>query len=158
MRFRPFAVLALLAALTAAAPDAGAFSSPSGADASALAKRGAEMVRSQRFEEAVLILEQAVKADPVDAGAWSNLGFSRRKTSDPDGAMEAYNNALAIDPRHRGANEYLGQLLLQRGEPDKAAERLKVLAEVCPNGCEERTALAEALDAYTRSGGTVRPK
>ena len=52
-------------------------------------------------------------------------------------ALPAYNKALAIDPKHRGANEYLGELYLQLGDLAKAEERLEKLDDICFYGCGE---------------------
>src|SRR5882672_8684017 len=49
---------------------------------------------------------------------WNNLmGYSLRKAPTPDfaGAEKFYNEALRIDPKHRGALEYSGELYLQTG-------------------------------------------
>jgi hypothetical protein len=49
---------------------------------------------------------------------------------------------------HLGANEYLGELYLETGQPELAEERLAVLKEACPDGCEELEELEVALAAY----------
>ena len=68
-------------------------------------------------------------------------------------AFDYYRRALAIEPRHLGANEYLGELYLETGELAKAEERLRELAIACPSGCEERDELSEAIDAYKAERG-----
>src|SRR3979490_577043 len=58
---------------------------------------------------------------------WNNLmGYSLRKGPTPDfaGAEKFYNEALRIDPRHRGALDYSGELYLQTGDLAKAQHRL----------------------------------
>ena len=75
-----------------------------------------------------------------------------RRTGRLDDAFIWYGKALAIDPLHRGANEYLGGLLLETSDVAKARERLAALEIACPNGCEEHDELAEAIDAATRQG------
>jgi hypothetical protein len=57
---------------------------------------------------------------------------------------------LQIDPQHRGANEYLGELYLQIGQLDKAEERLEVLDKECFFGCEEFDELKEAIADYRK--------
>ncbi|MCE2518812.1 MAG: hypothetical protein J4G15_03155 [Alphaproteobacteria bacterium] len=54
--------------------------------------------------------------------------------------------ALAIDPLHRGANEFL----LEIGDIAKARERLVALEIACPDGCGELDEFAEAIAAATR--------
>jgi len=55
---------------------------------------------------------------------------------------------LAIDPEHRGANEYLGELYLQTNDLAKAKERLNKLDDICYFGCEEFDDLKSAIAAY----------
>src|SRR6195256_6782879 len=70
---------------------------------------------------------------------WNNLmGYSLRKAPTPDfaGAEKFYNEALRIDPRHRGALEYSGELYLQIGDLARAEQRLATLDKACSFGCE----------------------
>ena len=52
-----------------------------------------------------------------------------------------------FDPRHLGANEYLGELYAETGKLDLAKERLAVLEAACGKSCEEREDLAKAIAA-----------
>jgi len=59
-----------------------------------------------------------------------------------------YNEALRIDPKHRGAHEYIGEAYLMIGNPGKANEHLKALDSLCFFGCEEYSKLKKALADY----------
>ncbi len=89
-----------------------------------------------------------VSANPHDANAWNFIGFSHRKLNRFDQALAAYKKALAIEPNHRGANEYLGELYLQTGKLQKAKERLRILDSACFFGCEEYDDLKVAIASY----------
>lgn len=93
----------------------------------------------------------ALRANPQAASAdWHNLmGYTLRKQAPPQfaEAESQYLEALRIDPGHRGANEYLGELYVMKGELTKARERLVVLEKLCPGGCEEREDLQRAIAA-----------
>jgi tetratricopeptide (TPR) repeat protein len=65
------------------------------------------------------------------------MGYSLRKTGQTQLALEYYNRALALMPKHLGANEYLGELYVELGQMDKAKERLAVLA--CLRKLQART-------------------
>ena len=65
----------------------------------------------------------------------------------------AYKKALAIDPDHRGANEYLGELYLQTGDLAKARVRLDKLDGICFFGCEEYDDLKRAIKAFEAAQG-----
>jgi Flp pilus assembly protein TadD len=92
--------------------------------------------------------------DPASA-EWNNLmGYSLRK-ADPANAPEAekfYNEALRIDPKHRGALEYSGELYLIKGDLATAEERLATLDKVCRLPCDEYTDLKKAVARYKAAG------
>ena len=54
-------------------------------------------------------------------------------------ALNYYNQALAMEPRHRGGNEYLGELYLEMKQPEKANERLAVSAKTVEQAEESAT-------------------
>ena len=87
---------------------------------------------------------------------WNNLmGYSLRKAPTPDfaGAEKFYDEALRIDPRHRGALEYSGELYLQTGDLAKAEQRLAALDKACRFGCSEYSDLKKAIAQYKANGG-----
>jgi tetratricopeptide (TPR) repeat protein len=74
-------------------------------------------------------------------------GFGLRKTGDYKQARVYYLKALELDPEHKGALEYLGELYVETGELGKAREHVALLRKLCPGGCEELSDLEEALAA-----------
>ena len=62
------------------------------------------------------------------------MGFTSRKIGNFSEAEDYYLRGLAIDPKHNGINEYLGELYVQTDRIDKAKERLEVLKNC---NCEE---------------------
>ena len=81
------------------------------------------------------------------------LGFSHRKLGNYEEAERYYLRALEIEPEHRGANEYIGELYLETDRPELAEERLQVLDDACFFGCEEYDELKEAIEAYKAAKG-----
>src|SRR5712671_3413561 len=79
------------------------------------------------------------------ADVYSLMGFSLRKTGDYATALTFYRKALEFDVEHKGAREYLGELFVETGELPKAKEQLAVLQKLCPQGCEEREDLEQAI-------------
>ena len=61
----------------------------------------------------------------------------------------------AIDPRHRGALEYSGELYLQTGPLDKAEQRLAALDKACFFRCSEYSDLKKAIERYKAGGGAT---
>ena len=97
------------------------------------------------YRGAMPILTEIIKADPRNADALNLMGFSLRKTGQTDLALQYYNSALTLMPRHLGANEYLGELYVELGQIDKAKERLAVLQAACGSDCEQTRDLSEAI-------------
>ena len=106
------------------------------------------------YEKAIPMLEDIVKSDTDNADAFNLLAYSQRKIGDYDAALGNYQKALSIDPEHRGANEYLGELYLTLDNLPAAEERLKVLDDACGLfGCKEEDELEEAIEAYKKANG-----
>jgi Flp pilus assembly protein TadD len=80
-----------------------------------------------------------------DADLYNLLAFSLRKSGDYETARSYYGKALDLDPNHRGALEYSGELYLKTGEADKARSNLRKLEALCPDGCEELDDLRKAF-------------
>ena len=86
---------------------------------------------------------------------WNNLmGYSLRKAKTPDfaGAEKFYNEALRINPKHRGALEYSGELYLMTGNLPMAEQRLGALDKACFLPCSEYTQLKKAVERYKAAG------
>ncbi len=104
------------------------------------------MIKSERWDAAIRTLKTIVANSPNNADALNLLGYSLRKSGDYDNALGFYLKALKINPRHKGANEYLGELYVETGQMAKAKAQLEVLAKLCGNtSCEEYQDLAEAI-------------
>jgi len=106
-------------------------------------------------------LARILGQDPANADAHNRYAFAERKSSAPrmDVVCRHYNEALRLDPGHRGAHEYLGEAYLMGGNPGKAREHPEILAKLCPARCEERSvlqaALGEALAARGHQAGAL---
>ncbi|MBN8991105.1 MAG: tetratricopeptide repeat protein [Rhizobiales bacterium] len=91
-------------------------------------------------------------ADDVQhADVYNLMGFTLRKTGDFKTSLTYYNKAIEMQPDHKAAREYLGELYVETGNMEKAREQLAVLAKLCPGGCEEREDLQKAINAKSAS-------
>jgi tetratricopeptide (TPR) repeat protein len=112
------------------------------------------LIEQSRWRDAIEALKAANQPDSAD---WHNLmGYSHRKAKMPDfAAAEAhYNAALRINPQHRGALEYSGELYLMMGDLPRAEERLAQLDKACFLGCAELRELRAAVAAYKARPGS----
>jgi cytochrome c-type biogenesis protein CcmH/NrfG len=103
-------------------------------------------IKSKEYKAALAEL-QALANTHQHADVYSLMGFSLRKTGDYKNALTFYMKALDFDAEHKGAREYLGELYVETGDLAKAREQLAVLTRLCPQGCEERQDLEQALAA-----------
>ena len=114
-------------------------------------------VAAKRWPDALAELRKVNDSASAD---WQNLmGYVLRKGSpaDLDGADRHYREALRIDPRHKGALEYSGELALMRGDLAGAEQKLALLDRVCLFGCEEFTDLKQAVQRFKAAGNRYTP-
>jgi Flp pilus assembly protein TadD len=100
-------------------------------------------------------LKELKRVDERASADWNNLmGYTLRKSSTPDLAASEryYDAALKIDPRHRNALEYSGELYLMKGELPKAEQRLAALGVACNKSCSEFSDLQRAIERYKANG------
>lgn len=116
-----------------------------------------KMVEAKNYKSAVPLFEKVVKKQPKNADAWNLLAYSNRKLENFDVALTQYKTALKIQPTHKGANEYLGELYLKVGELPKAQEQLAVLNRMCTSGfvgCAEYSELKDKIAVFMASQGS----
>jgi tetratricopeptide (TPR) repeat protein len=116
-----------------------------------------QAVDAKDFARAITLLETVVQRTPDDADAWNQLAYATRKSGDPAKSIPLYQKALALDPRHTGAHEYIGEAYLALGDLAKAKEHLARLNRICLFSCEEYRDLKKAVQAYEKSNGKVKP-
>ena len=66
-------------------------------------------------------------------------------------AIAHYDKALAINPKHKGALEYKGELYLTLGNLAGAEELLARLNKTCSFNCSEVRDLKDAIAAYKKA-------
>lgn len=143
---KPWLVLPLLLfPLAAPANMGGSNDDDGGGDA---LERVREQVEAGEYRAALEALETLQAEQPGNADIYNLLGYSHRKLGQYEQAERYYKRALSVDPEHRAANEYLGELYLQTDRPELARERLQVLDEACFFGCEEYDELEAAIREY----------
>ena len=104
----------------------------------------------QDWTGAQAILRQAVAREPGSAELHNLYAYSMRKGPQPalDLVFRHYNEALRIDPQHRGAHEYIGEAYLMTGNVAKAKEHLAQLDILCRAGCAEQVKLKKEITTF----------
>jgi tetratricopeptide (TPR) repeat protein len=136
--------LALLGAAPTARADFSKEATPPASAPAASLDAAQKKADASDYRGAIAILNDVIKANPNNADALNLMGFCLRKTGQADLALQYYNKALALMPKHLGANEYLGELYVELGQMDKARERLAVLQAACGN-CQQAQNLTAAI-------------
>ena len=97
-------------------------------------KKGNLDKAKKRYAKAQKFLIKSNNKKPNKADTLNYLGFTTRKLGDFENGEKYYLQGLAIDPKHIGINEYLGELYVATKRHNLAIERLEVL-KGC--NCEE---------------------
>ena len=97
-------------------------------------KKGKLEKAQKSYAKAQKLLIKSNEKKPGKADTLNYLGFTTRKLGDFENGEKYYLQGLAVDPKHKGINEYLGELYVATNRHNLAVERLGVL-ESC--NCEE---------------------
>ena len=90
-------------------------------------KKGKKDKAQSSYEKALKLLLKSNTKKPNKPDTLNYLGFTSRKLGDFENGEKYYLQGLAIDPKHKGINEYLGELYVATNRHNLAVERLEVL-------------------------------
>jgi len=111
---------------------------------------GKKAIERKDWAEAVKRLSVAAKRDPDSADLQNYLGYSYRNLKQFDLAFRHYKRSIELNPRHRGAHEYIGEAYLMVNDVAGAERHLAALREICLLPCEELADLEKAVKAYKK--------
>jgi len=106
------------------------------------------LIQTEDYADAIPHLKRALNVMQGNADILNLLGFTERMVGDYPDSLDYYQRALARNPDHKGAHEYLGELYLLMHQPDQARLQLAELDRLCPDGCAEKAALTQAIATY----------
>src|SRR5574341_630211 len=113
--------------------------------------------RQGDYDAALTSYRLALRDHPNDARILQNMAIAFTKTRRFDEAIRHYRRALELDNSLAGAHYGLAFLLLQRGDPDGAAQHLKTFLAHPPRGPDAQKWIEHASQALQelRAGGGV---
>jgi len=111
--------------------------------------RAVSLINERRWDDALASLDSAETMIGPHPDILTYKGYVWRHKGDWAKAESFYHQALAIDPNHRGATEYYGELKVLEGDMPGAKALLAKLDTACSFGCAE----AEELRRWIDHGG-----
>ncbi len=115
------------------------------ADDDSLAAYAAALSRAERYEEALVVLDQM--RDPLTPQALNYRGYATRQLGRIEEGIGYYLRSVALDPDYTLVREYLGEAYLVQGRIDLAENQLAEIEKRCGTTCEAYVDLAEAIAA-----------
>ena len=113
---------------------------------------GKKALGAEDWSGAIAALRLASLRDPRNADIRNYIGYAHRRLLQWGPAMQHYQQALVLNPRHRGAHKHLGELYVVLGDLAKAQEHLTALERICLIPCVELGDLERAI-AMNRGSG-----
>jgi tetratricopeptide (TPR) repeat protein len=105
------------------------------------------LINEHRYQDAIVALDRAKATFGAHPDVLTYLGFANRKLHHYDVAESYYRQALAAAPNHKGATEYYGEMMIERGDMAGARRMLAKLDSLCTFGCAEAEELRRWVDA-----------
>ena len=121
------------------------FASAKAGDAAYL--QAVSLINEGRYQDAIDALQLAKASFGAHPDILTYLGFANRKLHRYAIAESYYRQALAAAPKHKGATEYYGELMVERGDLVGARVLLARLDHICTFGCAEADELRQWIDA-----------
>lgn len=146
-KMKKLLTVAILWAVSLASMAADTTTAPGPATSTGLGQ-ARQAIEVKNYDSAIKLLQLAEDKASAD---WHNLmGYSLRKKTPPDwpAAEKHYQMALEKDPKHRGALEYYGELLLTKNDLPGAEALLQRLEKACFFGCEELRDLRKSVAEF----------
>jgi tetratricopeptide (TPR) repeat protein len=109
---------------------------------------GIKAIEAQAWDVAIRLLNSAALRDTRNADVHDYLGYAYQGAGQLGAALEHYNKALTLNPRHRGAHRHLGEAHLMAGNTAKVEEHLAALERICLIPCEEYAGLKRELGVH----------
>jgi Flp pilus assembly protein TadD len=123
---------------------------------------GERLIREGKYPQAIKKLQNATKLLPTNAQAWNHLGLAYQYAGAPAEALQAYQQAVALDRNSAAIRFNLGTLHLEQNRVNEAISELTTATVLDPTSLPAFVNLGKAqlrarrIDEAERSFQTVR--
>ena len=93
-------------------------------EAKKLEEKDKQKKAEKQYQKAQKLLIKSNENNPNNADTLNYLGFTTRKLGDFNLGEKYYLQGLAIEPKHNGINEYLGELYVATNRMDLAKQKV----------------------------------
>ncbi len=104
-----------------------------------------KLLYGEQFNQALIQVRLLDNKYPDNADINNYYGFIYRKMGEYGKSGQFYKKALQLDPRHKGALEYQGELFIKTNKRASAEKNLALLKSICGTSCSEYKKLEKAL-------------
>lgn len=117
-----------------------------------------EQKAQKEYSKAIRAFRSATEADPTMHQAFSSLGYALRKSGQYEDSLEAYNQALELEPGYAEAIEYRAEAFLGLNRLDEAKEAYMLLfRDDRERASELMTAMQRWIEAHQLDPGELDP-
>ena len=121
-----------------------------GEDLAEKSTRGKELMAAGKFEDAIPIYRELVKALPGNPGPVMNLGLALHMSGREQEAATQFRTVIKLAPDYIPAHLFLGVTYFAMKKPELAVAPLQAVLRAEPQNLDARLILAQALFALAR--------
>ena len=99
-------------------------------------KKGVNLNRQDKYDEAIAEFDNAIKINPISASAYYNLGIIYNKKNDSDKAITNFSKAIEIDTALADAYYNRGSVYYKKGNFDEAISDYNKAIELTPQSAD----------------------
>jgi len=100
--------------------------------------------KEEKYQEAILAYQEAIKIDPVHEWAYNNIGYAYYCDQKYEESVKAYKQAIQVRPDHGWAYNGLGRAYNKLGQYQQAIDAFLSSTQVSPDNAEAFYNLAKA--------------
>lgn len=123
-------------------------------DSKPLQEGALPLMHAGKFDQAIILLAEAVRRDPSDHASWHNLGLCYLQREDVGQAERCFSNVASLNPRDAFALKQLARLNYTRGDIQRAMNlcvRLESLRDGAADGVALRAQILQGTGRHAEA-------